>query len=291
MKKKVILVITLSLVINVSLVLYNFMYFSKKETINYVTNVIKTKLDLINDIVEKFPVKNTGIVEVTANYKGAHGENYPAVFNYNYELSDKLYLENGEFSYINIDSNLKKMVNLFFNLKKLDLTNYEISKSDGKYILTYDEKAINEVLKTTFNKISVSIEAKDVFKKEKNIQIDLDDIHIDILKKDIVIKNHDKLSYISLDSDLCYLNVNNKLKMNLFMKDNYSSNIVWNGQVYTLLLEDEGFLLKFNTSASIYNSISMTFKYEDVILNKNNKLENFKDNPIIRYISESDLSL
>ncbi len=291
MKKKVILFITLSLVITVSLVLYNFMYFSKKETINYVTNVIKTKLDLINDIVEKFPVKNTGIVEVTANYKGAHGENYPAVFNYNYELSDKLYLENGEFSYINIDSNLKKMINLFFNLKKLDLTNYEISKSDGKYILTYDEKAINEVLKTTFNKISVSIEAKDVFKKEKNIQIDLDDIHIDILKKDIVIKNHDKLSYISLDSDLCYLNVNNKLKMNLFMKDNYSSNIVWNGQVYTLLLEDEGFLLKFNTSASIYNSISMTFKYEDVILNKNNKLENFKDNPIIRYISESDLSL
>ncbi len=291
MKKKVIVVITLSLVITVSLVLYNFMYFSKKETINYVTNVIKTKLDLINDIVEKFPVKNTGIVEVTANYKGAHGENYPAVFNYNYELSDKLYLENGEFGYINIDSNLKKMVNIFLNLKKLDLTNYEISKSDDKYILTYDEKAINEVLKTTFNKINVSIEAKDIFKKEKNIQIDLDDIHIDILKKDIVIKYQGILTYISLDSDLCYLNINNKLKMNLFMKDNFSSNIVWNGQVYSLFLEDEGFLLKFNTSASIYNSISMTFKYEDVILNKNNKLENFKDNPIIRYISESDLSL
>ena len=291
MKKKVIVVITLSLVITVSLVLYNFMYFSKKETINYVTNEIKTSLDLINDIVGKFPVKNTGTVEVTANYKGAHGENYPAVFNYNYELSDKLYLENGEFGYINIDSNLKKMVNIFLNLKKLDLTNYEISKSDDKYILTYDEKAINEVLKTTFNKINVSREAKDIFKKEKNIQIDLDDIHIDILKKDIVIKYQGILTYISLDSDLCYLNINNKLKMNLFMKDNFSSNIVWNGQVYSLFLEDEGFLLKFNTSASIYNSISMTFKYEDVILNKNNKLENFKDNPIIRYISESDLSL
>lgn len=291
MKKKVIVVITLSLVITVSLVLYNFMYFSKKETINYVTNEIKTSLDLINDIVGKFPVKNTGTVEVTANYKGAHGENYPAVFNYNYELSDKLYLENGEFSYINIDSNLKKMVNIFLNLKKLDLTNYEISKSDDKYILTYDEKAINEVLKTTFNKINVSIEAKDIFKKEKNIQIDLDDIHIDILKKDIVIKYQGILTYISLDSDLCYLNINNKFKMNLFMKDNFSSNIVWNGQVYSLFLEDEGFLLKFNTSASIYNSISMTFKYDDVILNKNNKLENFKDNPIIRYISESDLSL
>lgn len=291
MKKKVIVVITLSLVITVSLVLYNFMYFSKKETINYVTNEIKTSLDLINDIVGKFPVKNTGTVEVTANYKGAHGENYPAVFNYNYELSDKLYLENGEFSYINIDSNLKKMVNIFLNLKKLDLTNYEISKSDDKYILTYDEKAINEVLKTTFNKINVSIEAKDIFKKEKNIQIDLDDIHIDILKKDIVIKYQGILTYISLDSDLCYLNINNKFKMNLFMKDNFSSNIVWNGQVYSLFLEDEGFLLKFNTSASIYNSISMTFKYEDVIVNKNNKLENFKDNPIIRYISESDLSL
>ena len=183
------------------------------------------------------------------------------------------------------------MVNIFLNLKKLDLTNYEISKSDDKYILTYDEKAINEVLKTTFNKINVSIEAKDIFKKEKNIQIDLDDIHIDILKKDIVIKYQGILTYISLDSDLCYLNINNKLKMNLFMKDNFSSNIVWNGQVYSLFLEDEGFLLKFNTSASIYNSISMTFKYEDVILNKNNKLENFKDNPIIRYISESDLSL
>ncbi len=291
MKKKVIVVITLSLVITVSLVLYNFMYFSKKETINYVTNEIKTSFDLINDIMDKFPVKNTGTVEVTANYKGAHGENYPAVFNYNYELSDKLYLENGEFSYINIDSNLKKMVNIFLNLKKLDLTNYEISKSDDKYILTYDEKAINEVLKTTFNKINVSIEAKDIFKKEKNIQIDLDDIHIDILKKDIVIKYQGILTYISLDSDLCYLNINNKFKMNLFMKDNFSSNIVWNGQVYSLFLEDEGFLLKFNTSASIYNSISMTFKYEDVIVNKNNKLENFKDNPIIRYISESDLSL
>ncbi len=291
MKKKVIVVITLSLVITVSLVLYNFMYFSKKETINYVTNEIKTSLDLINDIVGKFPVKNTGTVEVTANYKGAHGENYPAVFNYNYELSDKLYLENGEFGYINIDSNLKKMVNIFLNLKKLDLTNYEISKSDDKYILTYDEKAINEVLKTTFNKINVSIEAKDIFKKEKNIQIDLDDIHIDILKKDIVIKYQGILTYISLDSNLCYLNINNKLKMNLFMKDNFSSNIVWNGQVYSLFLEDEGFLLKFNTSASIYNSISMTFKYDDVIVNKNNKLENFKDNPIIRYISESDLSL
>ena len=201
-EKKVIVVITLSLVITVSLVLYNFMYFSKKETINYVTNEIKTSLDLINDIVGKFPVKNTGTVEVTANYKGAHGENYPAVFNYNYELSDKLYLENGEFGYINIDSNLKKMVNIFLNLKKLDLTNYEISKSDYKYILTYDEKAINEVLKTTFNKINVSIEAKDIFKKEKNIQIDLDDIHIDILKKDIVIKYQGILTYISLDSNL-----------------------------------------------------------------------------------------
>ena len=56
-------------------------------------------------------------------------------------------------------------------------------------------------------------------------------------------------------------------------------------------MSDDGLIIKFTSSAAIYNNIDIKVKYVDKELTKKKLADNFDDNPIIRYLSKSDLSL
>lgn len=293
MKKKVIIVIVLSLVITASLIQYIFTHSSQKQVLSVVTNEINKKLDLINDIVDRFPIKSTGIAEVTANYKGAHGENYPAKFNYNYEVLDKIYFEDTSYSSIDNSIGIIMLFNALSNVSNLNLDNYKSISSEGsKRIIMYDNKYINEILGTNFKSVRVEVKTKGLIKRLSDIHVFLDDIDITLDNNDIKVSYDDKGALISLSDNAVYVNVNDKLKMNIFMKnDGNNFSIVLNDKVYSVQMSKNEANIKFSSPSSIYNSMSIKLIYKDVSLSKTNALENIEDNPVLRYLNEADLSL
>ncbi len=294
MNKKRIIIIS-SVVVAVVLIL-TFLNISinasKNKCLDEYKNKITSKINIISSIVNKYDISPSGEVEVVANYKGAHGENYPANFNYNYTLDDKLYFEDEEYTSIDVNKNLLSVIGSLKNIENVDVSKYEsVKKSGNKIKIMYDEKTINEVLKTNFKSISAEVNMSGIIKKIKEINIILDDINITVNGDDLHITYNSKTIDLNLKEDATYVNINNKLKMNIFTKNNYNFSIVFNNQVYSLELLEDGLNLKFNTSASIYNSMSIKVKYKGVSLEKKREANNYNDNPIIRYLSESDLSL
>lgn len=289
-KKILIIASSITVILIISLLLITRV--NTDKIFNGYKDNLEDKLKIVDNIVNKYNISKSGEVEVVANYKGAHGENYPAKFNYNYLLDDKLYFEDNEYTSYDLNHNLLNIIDTLKNLNKLDLNKYEkIKKKHNKVTITYDEKYINELLNTNYESISVDVNLSGLIKNIKDIQIRIDDILITINNKDIIIKCKNNLINLTLDKSATYLNVNNKLKMNIFLNNNYTFSIVLNNKVYSLELLNDGFNLKFNTSASIYNSLNISVKYKDVKVDKKNEALNYNDNPIIRYLRECDLSL
>lgn len=291
-KKKIIIISSIAVVFLIIVFLLISVNASKNKCLDEYKNKISSKINIASNILNKYNIGLSGEVEVVANYKGAHGENYPANFNYNYLLEDKLYFEDEEYTSIDINKNLLSVIDSLKNLENVDVSKYKsIVKKGNKIKIMYDEKTINEVLKTNFKSIRAEINMSGIIKKIKEINIILDDINISVNGDDIHITYDSKNIDLNLKEDATYVNVNNKLKMNIFTKNNYNFSIVFNNQVYSLELLEDGLNLKFNTSASIYNSMSIKVKYKSVSLEKKREAENYNDNPIIRYLRESDLSL
>lgn len=291
-KKKIIIISSIAVVALIIVFLLISVNASKSKCLDEYKNKITSKLNIVSNIVNKYNIGLSGEVEVVANYKGAHGENYPANFNYKYLLEDKLYFEDEEYTSIDVNKNLLSVIDSLKNLDNIDVSKYKsIVKKGNKIKIIYDEKTINEVLKTNFKSIRAEINMSGIIKKIKEINIILDDIKISVNGDDIHISYDSKNIDLNLKEDATYVNVNNKLKMNIFTKNNYNFSIVFNNQVYSLELLEDGLNLKFNTSASIYNSMSIKVKYKSVSLEKKREAENYNNNPIIRYLSESDLSL
>lgn len=291
-KKKIIIISSIGVVFLIIVFLLISVNASKNKCLDEYKDKISNKINIISSIVNKYSIGLSGEVEVVANYKGAHGENYPANFNYNYSLDDKLYFEDEEYTSIDVNKNLLSVIDSLKNIENVDVSKYEsVKKSGNKIKIIYNEKNINEVLKTDFKSISAEINMSGFIRKIKEINIILDDINITVNRDDLHIIYNSKTIDLNLKEDATYVNINNKLKMNIFTKNNYNFSIVFNNQVYSLELLEDGFNLKFNTSASIYNSMSIKVKYKSVSLEKKREAKNYNDNPIIRYLSESDLSL
>lgn len=291
-KKKIIIISSIAVVLLIIVFLFISVNASKNKCLDEYKNKITSKINIVSNILNKYSIGLSGEVEVVANYKGAHGENYPANFNYNYLFEDKLYFEDEEYTSIEVNKNLLSVIDSLKKLDKIDVSKFKsIVKKGNKIKIMYDEKTLNEVLKTNFKSIRAEINMSGIIKKIKEINIILDDINISVNGDDIHIAYDSKNIDLNLKEDATYVNVNNKLKMNIFTKNNYNFSIVFNNQVYSLELLEDGLNLKFNTSASIYNSMSIKVKYKSVSLEKKREAENYNNNPIIRYLSESDLSL
>lgn len=273
------------------LVLLTFINYKSEACLDEYERIMNDKINLIQKSVDKYPIKGSGELEVVANYKGAHGENYPATFNYNYQVLDKIYFEDTHYSSID---NFTPVMNVFKTLKdlvKIDVKNYKhVSSSYKRIVLDYAPSYINDVIGTNFKNVSVQINTKGLIKKIKDIHIFIDDEEI-IIKNDEINISPGNI-HITMGDDSVYLNVKDKLKMNLFLQNgenNYS--IVLNNQVFSVQLSAGGANIKLSSKSSIYNSMSINVTYKNVSLKRDNELENYEDNPIIRYINGLNLSL
>lgn len=292
MRKKVILV-SIGIIILLLIAIISIIIINNNRIETKAIELINTHIKDIGSFVNKYDIKTNGIVEVKANYKGAHGESYPADFIYNYELSDKLYFEDKKYTYLDINNQVLNIIKNLRNVNKLDASKYDKRSSKGNVITyTYNANTINEVLNSNYNSVKLKIFTKGLYKVIDHIEVDLDTCKIVVDKKEISITyNNNDIDIIKNDAGY-YLDVNGKLKCNIFVNDdNYTFSIVLNNAVYYLEIREDELIIKFNSSAAIYNSIDMHVKYEENKLSKNKLDDNFLDNPILRYLSKSDLSL
>lgn len=291
MRKKVIIIALILIVILGGTLLF-LSGISKKSCLDEYKNKVDDDIKLLSKLVNSYQIKSSGVAKIQANYKGAHGENYPADFQYNYELSDKLYLENEEYSYIELNQQLLNILKYLANLEKVDVSKYtNLKKNFSSYEFLYDNNYINEILDSNFKSIKVLIKMKGLVKRINYIEIYVDDMLINIKNDDIKVKYKDNDINVRIANNAYYLNISDKLKMNVFMNNNYLFSIVLNNKVYTVELKSDGASIVFNNEGSIYNSISINLEYDDVTLEKNKKSANFLDNPLIRYLSDADLSV
>lgn len=291
MRKKVIVIVLIFIVILGGTLVF-LSGISKKSCLDEYKNKVDADIKLLSKLVNSYQIKSSGVAKIQANYKGAHGENYPAEFQYNYELSDKLYFENEEYSYIELNKQLLNILKYLANLERIDVSEYtNLKKNFSSYEFTYDNNYINEILDSDFKSIKVLIKMKGLVKRINYIEIYVDDMLININDDDIKIKYKDNAINMRITNNAYYLNVSDKLKMNVFTNNNYLFSIVLNNKVYTVELRSDGASIVFNNEGAIYNNISINLEYDDVTLKKNKKSANFLDNPLIRYLSDADLSV
>ncbi len=290
MKKKVVIIILISLVSLGGFFL--MMSNNKKRYLDEYSNKVKGDIELLSKLVNKHQIKRHGVAKIQANYKGAHGENYPAHFQYNYELSDKLYFENEEYNFIEIHESFLNIIKYLSNLNRIDTRKYANLKVNFSALkLTYDVSYINEILGSNFKSVKVCIKMKGLIKKIDYIEIYVDDLIFNIKDGDIKVNYKGNDINIRLSNNAYYFNVADNLKMNVFTNNNYLFSIVLNNKVYTVELKDDGASIIFNNESAIYNSVKIDLDYEDITLNKNKIDSNFSDNPLIRYLSEADLTV
>lgn len=291
MKRKIIIIIICISILLIGIT--SIFVVNNKKCEDKAIDLINTHIQDISKFVNKYEVMNNGTLEINANYKGAHGESYPAKFTYNYELSDKLYFENDVYTYLDVNTDVLHFLNNIKSIENIDVYKYT-KKRSHKNVTTYsyDVNHVNEILNTDFEKVEIKVFTKGIYKVIDYIEVSLDDNKITVNKKDIDItyKNND-IELVKNDAGY-YLSINGKLKCNIFINnDNYSFSIVFNNTVYYLEIRDSGLVIKFTSPASIYNSIDIKVSYKDNKVTKKKISNNFDDNPIIRYLSKSDLSL
>ncbi|MCH5167790.1 MAG: hypothetical protein J1F35_07910 [Erysipelotrichales bacterium] len=273
-----------------SILLFNIASYDK-VLINAV-NIINERTTEINHFLTKYKIEKSGTLEVSANYRGAHGENYPSEYTYNYRLLDKLYLEDKEYAEINYDKKILSLFNKLTKLKDIDLSNCSNTKrKNGKLIITCDKNYINDILETNFKNIEVTVYTDGLFKEINHITINLDDINLTLNGNDLTIEYLDNSIKISFNGSNYYVNVNDLLKANIIINDVYSCSIVINDKVYYVEVRDNELYIKFNSQAAIYNSVSITAKYGSVTLEKEKLIDKLTDNPIANYIENSDFNI
>ena len=285
------LIFSLAIVVIVITNIYFLLGLYNKENIAKETvTIVNDKISYIDKFINKYTIGKTGLLEVTANYKGAHGENYPSDYVFNYELADKLYFENNEYASIDYPKEVISLITTLKNLKNIDLTNLKVTRLGGKYEVSLDTNDINKKLNTNFKDISFNIYTKGLIHKVDYLEFKLDDLYMTLTKDSFNIKFQNNNIRIDLNADNVYLNVNDILKVNVLIKDLYSCSIVLGDKVYYLEIKDDGFYLKFNSPSAIYNSITINGHYSYMILNKEKEIEKLTDNPIVNYISNTEFN-
>lgn len=291
MKRKIIIIICILLfiVIMTTFVVQKLTY---NNSYNIAINRVNNLLMEIKKYTQKFNYNLEGNINVTAKYKGAHGESYPANFQYIYlidEQNETLTLENNGIYF-------EKKLNMDFinNLSKVDYDNLDSlisvnkkSTQNNKIYVSINEKKINEILGTAFKDANIIIETSGIIlKKVDVIKINLDDMKIYYKDGKILINKDNNKIKIDLNSSGFSFNVNDKLKMNVFInndKDQY--NIVINEKVFYIECFKDKILFSTSSEAVIYNGLDLEITFNNIELKRREVIEE-NDIPIFRYFNE-----
>lgn len=290
MQRKILIITMIFLLIIMTGLFAKKVYEEKGKVFNEELKTILTDFNDISTKLNRYEIKKSGTLAISANYKGAHGENFPHDFEFSYALKDnKIYFENKD-GYNSLNFN-KDLITLLKSLNnKIETDKVRASNSTIGFIessLNLNAEYINNIYKTSFKDITATVYFNNILSKhvEKTV-IKVDDITITKIGKSYTIDVDDYHIKFNFNKNGYSLNINDHIKMNAFNEttnDRYT--LVIGEYVYSFTIKGEGIDFVASTGASIYNSVNVVAEYSDIELKLEKELD-VKDNPITRYFSE-----
>lgn len=290
MKRKLTIIISiliaLLLIISIYIVIINNGY-TNRQIDNFID-----RYEEFYKYISMHPIYDEGTLDINANYRGAHGENYPNRFVFDYKLDNSnIIFSNGdgyrEYGYDN------KIFEFIKNIRKLDKNTLrkiiDESKIEGNRIII-DREKINDITDLSIDNMSITFESENIVKRLKRIVIDIDNMEISIQGDNIKINYKDNVININKNSAGYYLSINDNLKMNAFLNDNKNTySIIIKDKVLRVEVSDTELIVFGGFESAIYNSIEITSNKNKSNIVKNRELE-LNDIPVLRYFTNADLS-
>jgi hypothetical protein len=285
MKKKILSILGIIVIIVLLFSIVTIKYKNDHIYDKY-SDLLNNNLEFLSSLVKGY--SNSGHVDVTANYRGAHGENNPHNFNYLFNVDDsKLIVGNEDgYSYLS-DFIYLDLLNRVSSIKDtLKVTQIK----DGLYNI--DTKVISNLLFKKIDSITLEVKTKGFVKKidESILHIKYDD------KEETITFNEDFTSARGtfFDKEVKYnktsqgisLQYGVDFKMNIFIRDNYLEyNVVDDEYVYKLSLYDDKIIANVSGDASIYRGLDMTFNFAGGLRIEPDKIVDSKNICITRYFN------
>lgn len=299
MKKKIFIIasIVVSLIVIAFISIAIIQNITYEKSFNVAINRINNLLRDTKKYLSKYNYNLEGNVKVNAKYKGAHGEIYPSYFQYTFlideEKNNLTFENNGWYFTKDIDTSIIKIFNNI-NIDNLDkiINVKEKSIKSNKIDILLENDNINKILGTNFKNTKMTIETYGIIiKKVSAINLILDDIKINYKDGTILISKDNNKLRIKLNSLGYSLNINDNLKMNVFLnedKDQY--NIVIYDKVFYLECLNNKVNFSTNTEAAIYNGLDLEIIFDNIDLNQKMETEE-KEIPIFRYFNELNFNI
>lgn len=289
-QRKILIITMIFLLIMMMGVFAKKIYEDKGEVFNKELTTFLNDFKDLSTKVSRYEIKKVGKLSISANYKGAHGENFPHDFEFNYALKgNKIYFENKDgYNSLNLNKDLIDVLKSFN--KKIEVDKVRASNSTINFTtatLNLNVEYINNLYKTSFKNITATVYFNNFLSKnvEKTV-IKIDDIVITKIGKSYIIDVDDYNIKFNFNKSGYSININDDIKMNVFNEttnDRYT--LVVGKYVYSFTVREDGIDFVASTGASIYNSFNVVAQYDDIELNLNKELD-IEKNPITRYFSE-----
>ena len=265
MKKKIIIisliVILIGLVLGVVFVINN-----NTHVYDNYNKLLNDNLDFISSLTYQY--RREGTINVTANYRGAHGENNPHDFEYLFMVKDnKLFIsDNDGFNYLE-DFNYLELINAVNNIND---SVKPTSIKDG--VIELDTKVISDLCYRKIDSMYLEVSTKGFIKRvsETKLHIKYED------KDDVIVFNEDltngrgtlfnkEVKYNKTTQGVS-LQIGNDFKMNIFKKnDHIEYNIVSGEYTYRLFFYENKIKANVSGDAAIFRGLEMTFDFDKQI--------------------------
>lgn len=290
MKRKLIgiisILIVLLLIIIVNIICMNIGYIDRQ-----IDNFL-SKYQSFYNYINEHPIYDEGKIDINANYRGAHGENYPNKFAFDYKLNDGSVLFSNSEGYkeYKYDNRIYEIIRRIRKIDEKTLSSLlkEAKIQNNKLII--DANRVNDITGASIESINVTFESTNLIKKLKRTIINIDDIKITIEDKNINIDYGSNNINIKINSSGYYLNINDSLKMNAYLNENKNTySIIIGDKVLRIEVSDNELSVFGGFESAIYNSIEVTLTKEKASIVNINELE-LNDIPILRYFTNTHLS-
>lgn len=290
MNKKVIIIVSSVVIIILGVILFSLYVINHNEqAINDELELTSQKLKSTLDYIQKSNLGESGIININAKYKGAHGEHYPRESIYNYEAT---YVDDEyQVTYEGTDGYIEKnyqnsLLKIYHNIKNSKYSSKDIDIEDDTFLTDF----INDILDEEYNSCKILVNTEGLIEKVVSTEIICDDLFITFKDKNTLIKYNDNKISIDTSETGYALNINDKLRMNAFLEEDKNKySVVIDGEVFYIETYDNKLHVNASSAKAIYNAMEFTVEYQPVEIKKNKVIEEIEV-PIIRYFNEYEFN-
>ncbi len=304
-KKKIIFISIISIIIII--IILTSIYHNNKIYQNY-EKQIQAKIEEIYNNIYSYNYKDSGHIDLVANYRGAHGEANPANFSYDFKLtntsltlgnSDGYHTEGISDDYKTYADNTLKELNNYTveDYKNIISHNIIAESKNNKLIITLDKDYINKIFNSNFTNITLTFNLKGlIYKKVDNLTLNIkytyDGNNIDnnlTISSDLktIIGEINNLDFRYYENSNGFsISYDTVFKLNKIEYDNYNEiNIVFSSYSVTLDLYKDYIDFYVSGEAAIYKGLTMKITFtDDININQDNEIDGHSI-PIIRYFT------